>query len=208
MTEIKVFFKSLLLVVWLISQTQGFALPALPKVAEWEGFLGRTWEGAQAVSHTYDGRFRPCVDYDAAASSVTTRIERDPATTLYSAGSFAYDACSTFAAKGADDLVDLASPARRTHILDGEVTPNGSFGGGHRPGTGFPGKSEFPAGWSDDQIMHHISDVATDPLSTVRPGRGGDIFMQGTRDSVDIEVLIRNGEIWTGYPTSVPRNPR
>jgi len=112
------------------------------------------------------------------------------------------------AARGADDLVDLASPARRSHILDGEVRPDGSFGGGHRPGTGFPNKSEFPAGWSDDQIMHHISDVATDPLSTVRAGRGGDSFVRGTRDGVDIEVLIRNGEIWTGYPTSVPRNPR
>ena len=29
----------------------------------------------------------------------------------------------------------------------------------------------------------------------------------GTRDGVDIEVLIRRGEIWTGYPTNVPRNP-
>ena len=115
---------------------------------------------------------------------------------------------SSLAARGADDLIDLASPARRSHILDGEVRPDGSFGGGHRPGTGFPNKSEFPAGWSDDQIMHHISDVATDPLSTVRAGRGGDSFVRGTRDGVDIEVLIRNGEIWTGYPTNVQRNPR
>jgi len=102
--------------------------------------------------------------------------------------------------------VDLASAARRGHILDGEVRSNGSFGGGHRPGTGYPGKSEFPSGWSDEQIMHHISDVATDPHSTVRPGRGGDVFVQGTRDGVDIQVLIRNGQIWTAYPTSTPRN--
>jgi hypothetical protein len=40
--------------------------------------------------------------------------------------------------------VNLASEARTNHILNGEVRPNGTFGGGHRFGTGFPGKSEFP----------------------------------------------------------------
>lgn len=107
-----------------------------------------------------------------------------------------------------DDLVDLVSPSRRSHILDGEVRPNGTFGGGHRAGTGYPGKSEFPASWSDDQIMHYISDVATDPLSTTVRTQGRDVFVAGTRDRIDIEVLIRNGEIWTAYPTNVPRNPR
>jgi EndoU nuclease-like protein len=112
------------------------------------------------------------------------------------------------AAKTADEFVDLASASRRTHILDGEVRPNGSFGGGHRPGTGFPGKSEFPHGWSDDRIMHEISDIATDPSLTWRAGnRPGDFFVNGTRDGIDVEVLIRNNQIWTGYPTNVARNP-
>lgn len=111
------------------------------------------------------------------------------------------------AAKSADEFVDLASASRRRHILDGEVRPNGSFGGGHRPGTGFPNKSEFPAGWSDDKIMHSISDVATDPSLTWRAGnKPGDFFVNGTRDGIDIEVLIRNNQIWTGYPTNVIRN--
>jgi RHS repeat-associated protein len=109
--------------------------------------------------------------------------------------------------RSADDLIDLVPPPRRHHILDGEVRPNGTHGGGHRGGTGFPGKSEFPTTWTDDEIMHHISDVATDSSSAVRPGHGGDIFVQGTRDGIDIEVLIRNGEIWTAYPTNVARNP-
>ena len=88
------------------------------------------------------------------------------------------------------------------------MRPNGTFGGGHRPGTGFPGKSEFPAGWSDEKIMHEISDIATDPSLAGRPGnRVGDSFINGTRDGVDIEVLIRNDQIWTGYPTNLPRNP-
>jgi hypothetical protein len=109
---------------------------------------------------------------------------------------------------GADEHVDLTSASRRTHILDGEVRPNGSFGGGHRPGTGFPGKSEFPTGWSDNRIMHEISDIATDPSLAWHAGnRPGDFFVKGTRDGVDVEVLIRNGQIWTGYPTNLPRNP-
>jgi hypothetical protein len=104
--------------------------------------------------------------------------------------------------------VNLASPERTRHILDGTVLPNGAFSGGHRAGTGFRGKSEFPASWSDSRVMHEISDVATDPSSTMSPGRRrGDLFATGSRDGVDIEVLIRRGEIWTGYPTNVLRNP-
>ena len=57
----------------------------------------------------------------------------------------------------AKDAVDLTTPAARSHILEGEARPNGTFAGGHRPGTGFPGKSEFPSGWSDDRIIHEIS---------------------------------------------------
>lgn len=110
--------------------------------------------------------------------------------------------------RSADDLVDLTTPARRKHILDGEALPNGGYNGGHRPGTGFPGKSEFPTGWSDDKIIDYISDVATDPKSTFTPGkRTGDVFARGNREGVDIVVLIRDGKIWTGYPTNVPRNP-
>jgi hypothetical protein len=112
------------------------------------------------------------------------------------------------AAEADSGLLNLASPARTTHILDGEVRPNGTFGGGHRPGTGFPGKSEFPADWSDAQIMHNISDVATQPGTPWRAGvKPGDFWANGTRDGIDIEVLIRNDEIWTAYPTNVARNP-
>jgi RHS repeat-associated protein len=104
--------------------------------------------------------------------------------------------------RSADDLVNLASPDRTRHILDGEVRPDGSFGGGHRAGTGSSNRTEFPADWSDAEIMHHVSDVATDPLSAARPGdRLGDYFAVGVRDGVEIEVLICNGEIWTAYPT-------
>ena len=137
-----------------------------------------------------------------------TQLERVVAPDAGSLGHL-YDSPSSFVApRVTDDLVDLVSPSRRHHILDGEVRPNGTYGGGQRAGTGYPGKSEFPARWSDEQIMHHVSDIATDPLSTTVRTQGRDVFVAGTRDGIDIEVLIRNGEIWTAYPTNVPRNPR
>ncbi|MEX0426881.1 putative T7SS-secreted protein [Nocardioides sp. DS6] len=106
------------------------------------------------------------------------------------------------------DAVDLVGARRRRHILDGEVRPNGTYGGGHRHGTGFPQKSEFPETWSDAKIIHEISDIATDPALGWRPGsRPGDFWVSGTREGVDIEVLIRRNQIWTAYPTNVPKNP-
>ena len=106
------------------------------------------------------------------------------------------------------NYVDLASADRRTHILDGDAT-----GGGHRwPGA--DGKSAFPKDWSDDKIMHEISDVTTDPSLkwTQQTGAPGADFTRagnptrhtviGTRHGVDIKVVIEPaGEgIISGYP--------
>ena len=112
---------------------------------------------------------------------------------------------ATVAAKSGDNFVNLASPQKTKHILDGDAT-----GGGHLY-PGLPGKSPFPQGWSRDRVMHEISDVATDPASVVGPGRGGRSVVTGTRDGVDITVILENqkkgGGIVTGFPTNVPRNP-
>jgi hypothetical protein len=109
------------------------------------------------------------------------------------------------AAKSADEFVNLASSQRTTHILTGDAT-----GGGHL----FPGgagKSSFPQSWSADRVMHEISDVATDPLSSFVTGRGGRTVVNGTRDGIDLRVILGNpregGGIITGFPTNVPRNP-
>jgi RHS repeat-associated protein len=101
----------------------------------------------------------------------------------------------------ASGSVNLADQKATTHILDGDVT-----GGGHASGTGIPGKSEFPAGWSGDKIMHAISDVATDPTSKVTQV-GRTTLVDGTREGVNIRVVVRDGRIVSGYPTNVPRNP-
>jgi hypothetical protein len=58
--------------------------------------------------------------------------------------------------------------------------------------------------------MHEISDIATDPAAwrnAVPQGRR--TVLTGTRDGVDIRVIVdsRSGDIVTGYPTNLPRNP-
>jgi hypothetical protein len=56
--------------------------------------------------------------------------------------------------------------------------------------------------------MHNISDIATDPNSVTRAGRGGRTITEGTRDGINIRVIQeRNGDIVSGFPTNVPRNP-
>jgi len=95
----------------------------------------------------------------------------------------------------------LISPERLNHILNGDAT-----GGGHAPGTGIPGKTEFPSDWSNDKIESVIEDVATDPNST-RVTQGRTEIVTGTREGIDVKVVIRNGEIVTAHPTNLPRNP-
>jgi RHS repeat-associated protein len=106
------------------------------------------------------------------------------------------------------EYVDLTDEKGRIHILQGDGPGKG---GGHRAGTGKPGKSEFPSDWSDEKVLHEISDVATDPLSKPKAGRGGRPIVEGTRDGIDIQVVIENPEkgerIVSGFPTNTQRNP-
>jgi hypothetical protein len=91
------------------------------------------------------------------------------------------------------------SDARRVHILDGD---GDGVGGGHAPGTGLPNKSEFPERWDDDVIMGHVEDVARNPDHPPELQDNGRWVVRGTRDGVDIEVVILpNGLIWSAYPT-------
>ena len=93
------------------------------------------------------------------------------------------------------------SDKRRKSILDGD-----GAGGGHGPGRNAPGTSNFPSDWSDDQTIEAILDIANDPASNPHSGRKGRTIVKGTRDGVDIEVVIdRAGKsITTAYPTNTP----
>ena len=90
---------------------------------------------------------------------------------------------------------------RGKHILDG----NGKGRGGHGPGRAIPDKSEFPSEWSDEKTIEAIKDVANDPASVRTSADGGRTSVVGTRDGVDIRVIIgRNGKaIVTAYPINI-----
>jgi Bacterial EndoU nuclease len=96
---------------------------------------------------------------------------------------------------------------RAAHILDEDAT-----GGGHRHGTGVPGKTEFPASWDDVTVMDNIAAVARIPDS-VHQQSNGRWRARGERDGVGITVIINpDGAIWTAWPQAgspgVVRNPR
>ena len=57
-----------------------------------------------------------------------------------------------------------------------------------------------------DQYSAQLIGVATDPASKVTM-QGTDKVIEGTREGVDIRVVIRNDRILTAYPTNKPKNP-
>ena len=98
-------------------------------------------------------------------------------------------------------------PERAIHILDGDAT-----GGGHRYGTGAPGKTEFPASWDEEKITSSILNVARSPNSAILQ-RNGRWKVEGVRDHVMLAVIIMSdGRIWSAYPLlgspGVRQNPR
>ncbi len=100
------------------------------------------------------------------------------------------------------------TPERTKHILDGD-----SWGGGHRHGTGRPGKTEFPPGWDDDKIIRNVRDVARAPdeLPVFQPNHRWRVH--GQRDDVGITVVVLpDGRIWSAWPDAggpgVVKNPR
>ena len=100
------------------------------------------------------------------------------------------------------------APERARHILDGD-----RWGGGHRHGTGRPGKTEFPSGWDDEKIIGHVLDVAraSDDPPVFQANRRW--RMHGQREDVGINVIVQpDGRIWSAWPDAgspgVVKNPR
>ena len=104
--------------------------------------------------------------------------------------------------------VNLASRTRTNHILYGDIK-----GGGHLY-PGLEGKSVFPKSWRSDKVMHHISDIATDPkipwvqisgqigARTTRVGLPVRYQATGVREGLKVKVILEPaGEgIITAYP--------
>jgi hypothetical protein len=108
----------------------------------------------------------------------------------------------------APDAVHI-SPDRSIHILEGDA-----YGGGHRHGTGKPGKTEFPASWDDQKIVDTALGIARKPdQPPVRQDRNNRWVCVGTRDCVEVSVIVLpGGDVWTAWPEEgspgVVRNPR
>src|SRR5215510_9618992 len=95
------------------------------------------------------------------------------------------------------------SPVRRVHILDGDAT-----GGGHGPGRGISGKSEFPAALTDDEIITGVELIANDPASYpggVIPTGPGRLKIAGQINGVRTTVIVEPGAgaIVTAWPEGV-----
>lgn len=99
-------------------------------------------------------------------------------------------------------LVNLASKSRTSHILDGHMPP------------GEAGNTLFPSSWSPGQIMHNVSDIATDPSLTwvqqtgklgadfTKNGAPVRFYVDGVRDGVPMRVIVEPGGegIISGFP--------
>ncbi|MBQ9724991.1 MAG: EndoU domain-containing protein, partial [Neisseriaceae bacterium] len=132
------------------------------------------------------------------------------------AGNLALWTAESFALKGLGRVVDgkfvvstnkpsnnvnLISDERINHILYGDKVGNG---GGHKFGIYrvFNGKSKFPITWSEEKIIHNVSDIATDPKLTwvQQTGSKGNLYtnkgmpsrfvVEGVRDGVKIRVIV------------------
>jgi len=92
---------------------------------------------------------------------------------------------------------------RAVHILHGDSSGGGhkSGGGGHKSGAG-RGKSEFPASWTEIEILSRIVDVANDANSNLVVQPTGRWKLRGIRQSVWITVIAdpKTFAILTGFP--------
>lgn len=97
-------------------------------------------------------------------------------------------------------VLDEAREGRRTRPVQPVRYP--LKGGGHGAGRGNPGKSEYPARWSDDDAMEHVMSVATGPDGAVKQP-DGTFRAWGVRDGVDLRVLITElGSVVTSFPVA------
>ena len=102
------------------------------------------------------------------------------------------------AAKGVDDLVGF----RKDHILNR-----------HQAGAGKPGKTEFPAEWSDQRILDEVNKIANDPKAPGGVGKWDSPYKTGTVDGIEIRVDFypsthpsHAGKVSTAYPTNTTPN--
>jgi hypothetical protein len=155
---------------------------------------------AEENHHQADTGADTRTDHQAAGAAIDHHADTE-------AGRSGWDAVEAEDRLGPDAI--HISPDRSKHILDGD-----EYGGGHRHGTGRPGKTEFPASWDDRKVVDTALDIARNPDRTpVQQARNNRWLCVGTRDSVEVSVIVvPDGDVWTAWPEEgspgVVRNPR
>jgi hypothetical protein len=109
--------------------------------------------------------------------------------------------------------INLASSARVRHIIEGDASGGGHawFGSLKSFWNGLTGKkSMFPITWSNDKIMHAISDVATNNRWVQQTGtlgathtKSGQLVrykIEGVYNGVKMRVITTADEIITAFP--------
>ena len=112
-----------------------------------------------------------------------------------------------------EEFVNMASAARTKHIIAGDATGGGHawFGSFKSFFNGIKGvKSMFPATWSNEKIMHAVSEVAINNAWVQQTGRAGATLtrsgypvrfvVEGFYEGVRIRVITTHTEIITAFP--------
>ncbi len=87
---------------------------------------------------------------------------------------------------------------RKAHILDN-----------HKDGTGVACKSEFPASWTDEQIIANVQKLASNDNANWKQEDNGYYVAEAPADDITLRVVVNREDntIVTAYPISVERNP-
>jgi hypothetical protein len=92
----------------------------------------------------------------------------------------------------------------RMHILRGDER-----GGGHAFGAGKPCKSEFPATWSNDEIIEHVQKIAANDNLKWKKQDNGYYVSEQMVSGVKVRVVLdrERDDVVTAYPLNTGRNP-
>ncbi|MGB4056594.1 MAG: EndoU domain-containing protein [Alphaproteobacteria bacterium] len=90
------------------------------------------------------------------------------------------------------------------HILHGD-----GRGGGHLYGTGTPCKTEFPADWSENDVLQNVKLIAANDNLDWREQDNGYYVAESLVQGVKVRVVLGKDKqnVVTAYPVNRPRNP-
>ncbi len=93
---------------------------------------------------------------------------------------------------------------RKEHLLHGD-----SSGGGHLYGTGHACKSEFPEGWTEEDVVNTVTALAANDNVDWQKQKNGNHVAEVEHSGLNIRIVLSRdkSEIITAYPLNGHRNP-